>query len=120
MSQRKAIAAAIRHLKGTWKSDRAKTESRWVFPKKMAQRRFKTWKTIFGKARWRFTQTHLYAEYEGHRTVAAYKVLWADECSAVLLIHGADRDRIHHVHFDDRWIYLLAARDIVEYFKRVD
>jgi hypothetical protein len=119
MSKRTAVAATIRRLKGTWKSDDNKTMSRWVFPKRIARNKFKVWQTMFGHNEWRFTPTRVHGEFEDLRSVATYKVLWANEWSAVLLFRTKEKQYVHHLHFDGDWFYLLAGRDIVEYFKRV-
>lgn len=113
------ISAAIRRLKGRWRSDAKKTMGRWVFPKRLAGARLKLWKEMFGKNVWRITSTRIYGNCEGHKSVASYRVLWADEWSAVLLLKRESGERVYHVHFDEPWFYLLAARDICEYFRRV-
>jgi hypothetical protein len=119
VSKRDRIDAAVRRLKGTWRSDRKKTESRWVFPKRIAGQRLRLWKSIFGRNEWRFTARHLYATFEGARSNAPYRVLWADEWSAILVMGRGRTERAYHIHFDGQWFYFLAARDIVEYFRRV-
>ena len=74
---------------------------------------------MFGKNEWRVTSTRIYGNYEGYKSVATYKVLWANEWSAVLLLRGEARERVYHIHFYEPWFYLLAARYICEYFRRV-
>jgi hypothetical protein len=119
MSNRKAEIATIRRLKGAWKSDAKKTGSRWIFPKRIARQKFKVWQTMFGHNEWRFTPTRVYGRFEDRRSIAKYKVLWADEWSAVPLFETKEKQYVHHLHFDGDWFFLLAGRDIVEYFKRV-
>src|SRR5271154_6690323 len=120
VNQRNSKAAAIRRLKGTWRSDAKKTMSRWVFPKRIARQKFKVWQTMFGKTELRFTPTRVYRTFESLSSVGTHKVLWADEWSAVVLFRDREREHVHHIHFDGDWFYLLAGRDIVEYFRRVD
>jgi len=62
--------------------------SRWVFPKRLAGKRLKTWKELFGKNEWRITSTRIHGNFEGHKSVATYRILWADEWSAVLLVRS--------------------------------
>jgi hypothetical protein len=93
--------------------------SRWVFPKRIASAKLKFWASIFGKNTWRFTPTQVYGEFEGRRFVSKLRVLWADDWSAVVLFRDAEAERVHHIHFDGDWFYLLAGRDNVEYFHRV-
>ena len=113
------IVAAIRRLKGRWRSDAKKTMSRWVFPKRIAGARMKMWKQLFGKNEWRITATRIYGEFEGNKSVSTYRVIWADEWSAMLVLRDSSGERAYHVFFDEPWFYLLAGRDIVEYFRRV-
>ena len=93
--------------------------SRWVFPKPIAGARLKMWKQLFGKNEWRFTATRLYGSFEGRKSVSAFRIIWADEWSAVLLLKDKDRERVYHLFFHEPWFYILAGRDIVEYFRRV-
>jgi len=103
MSQPKAEAAAIRRLKGRWRSDSERTMSRWIFPKRIARNKFKVWQTMFGHNEWRFTPTRVYGKFEDQRSVAMFKVLWADEWSAVLLFSTKEKQHVHHIHFDGDW-----------------
>ena len=119
MNRKEYIAAASRRLRGTWRSDKKKTESRWVFPKKMAGARLRIWKTMFGKNEWRFTANRVYGRFEGQRSAAPYRVLWANEWTAILAFGKGNSERAFEINFDDKWFYLLAGRDIVEYFRRV-
>jgi hypothetical protein len=120
MTSRSAhIAAAMRKLNGRWRSDAKKTMSRWVFPKRLAGSRLKVWKSVFGKNEWRFTPTRIYGSFEGRKSVSKYRILWADEWSAVLLLHNESHERVYHIHFDEPWFYFLAGRDICEYFRRI-
>jgi|SRR5207249_2990761 len=118
MASRVAITEAIRRLRGTWRSDRKKTMSRWVFPKRLADEKRRFWASIFGKNVWRFTTENVYGTFEDQRSVSRYKVLWADQWSAVVLFRDGKEQRVHHIFFDGDWFYLLAGRDNVEYFKR--
>jgi hypothetical protein len=74
---------------------------------------------MFGKLEVRFTPKRVYSHFEGQRDSCPYTILWADEWSAIVLFHRADRERVQHITFDGEWYYVLAGRDIVEYFKRV-
>lgn len=119
VSKKDRIDAAVRRLKGTWRSDKKKTESRWVFPKRIAGKRLGLWKSMFGKNEWRFAKNHVHVTFEGVRSSAPYRVLWADEWSAIPVLGRGRTERAYHVHFDGQWFYILAGRDIVEYFRRV-
>ena len=77
------------------------------------------WKDMFGKLEVRFTPKTAYSCFEGYRKSCPYTILWADEWTAVVLFQCADRERIQHITFDGDWYYILAGRDIVEYYKRV-
>lgn len=118
MKKQDHIETARRKLKGKWQSDSKKTMSRWVFPKRIAGARLKFWKSVFGKNEWRFTATRVYGDFEGRKSISRYRILWADEWSAVIAFERESGEKIHHLFFDEPWFYFLAGRDIVEYFRR--
>jgi hypothetical protein len=117
-SRRKYVVAAQKRLRGRWQSDAKKTMSRWVFPKRLAGTRLRTWKGVFGHNEWRITAARIYANFKGHKSVAAYQIIWADDWSAVLVLRSKIGERTYHVHFDEPWLYFLAGKDICEYFRR--
>ncbi|MDR2637563.1 MAG: hypothetical protein LBB55_04425 [Zoogloeaceae bacterium] len=121
MSNTQYIAEARKRLLGTWHSDAERTMSEWVFPKRLAAKRYKWFKSIFGKNTWRFTDTHCTDEFEGENIVSTYRILWADEWSAVVVPGKGKKQTCHHLFFDGEHFYFSAGRaGNVEYFKHVE
>jgi len=114
------IEAARRRLRGTWRSDRKRTISNWVFPKRLAARRYKWFASLFGKNTWHFGLKLCSGTFEDRTEVGPYRILWADEYSAVVLFPDKEGDRCHHLFFDGDHFYLVAGgAGNAEYFKRM-
>jgi hypothetical protein len=125
------IRAARKRLKGTWRSDRERTISNWVFPKLLAASKMKFFESIFGKNTWRFTDRMCYGRFEDQKWRAHYELLWADEWSAVVLFKFPqnekhfdllfpDKESCRHLFFSDNHFYFVAGRaGNAEYFRRL-
>jgi hypothetical protein len=94
--------------------------SNWVFPKRLATQRYKWFKSLFGKNTWYFGKTRCSSTFDDQTYTSPYRVLWANEYSAVILFRNKDGDRCHHLFFEDDHFHLVAGRaGNAEYFKRV-
>ena len=112
---------ARRRLAGTWRSDAKRTIQGWVFPKPMSKATARKFFSIFGKYTWHFSERSIETHYDEIVHRGRYKVLWADENSAVVLFSGRDGENCHHLFFDRDWFFLVAGiSGNVEYFKKID
>jgi len=106
-------------LIGTWKSDARRT-AREIEARHDIRGPNKTkLLSLFGKLVLRYTRTHCYSDYDGHRTAARYKVVAKDACSVVTISESPIAGkRIFYIRFegDHYWICLGRFR---EYFKRI-
>lgn len=94
--------------------------SEWTFPKVIASIKLRWFASIFGKNTWRFTATKCYSQFEDQKTVEPYRILWADDWSAVVVFGRGKKQTCHHLFFEDHYFYLAAGRaGNVEYFKKV-
>ena len=120
MNRRQWIDQAQKRLQGTWRSDAERTISQWVFPKRLAAKKYKWFKAIFGKNTWRFSGKQLHGEFEDQKSISVYRIIWASEFSAVIVIGRGVDQNCHHLFFEGEHFYLSAGRaGNVEYFKRV-
>ena len=120
MSIATAIRAATKRLKGAWRSDRARSIAQWKFSKPITAKRRREFSKIFGKNVWRFGPHTCTGEFEGLRWTARYKVLWADDYSAILRFTDKEGTRCHHLFFEDNYFYVAAGyAGSVEYFRRM-
>jgi hypothetical protein len=120
MSAQAAIRAAKRHLRGTWRSDKARSIAQWKFSKPITDKRRRVFASIFGKNVWRFGPNTCRGKYEDRTWTARYRVLWADEHSAVVQFRNGDGTRCHHLFFEGNHFYFAAGyAGSVEYFKRM-
>jgi hypothetical protein len=120
MSQTADIQAAWKRLRGSWKSDRARTMAEWRFPKRLSSKKRQQFASIFGKNIWHFGSRVCKTQFEDRRTAEPYKILWASEHSVVVLFSNNRETSCHHLFFDGNHFYLAAGRaGNVEYFKRM-
>jgi hypothetical protein len=113
--------AAHHLLLGTWRSDRARTESQWVWPKKLAAKRRREWFAIFGHLTNRFTRTRCYTTYEGKLRSVPYRVLWQgfDVFPQLVLVYGTGTsENALHIFFDSDDSYYVQGGKCSEFFKR--
>ena len=114
------IKEARKRLRGTWRSDRTRTVANWVFPKRLAAKKYKWFASIFGKNTWHFGLKLCSSSFENRTAIGPYKILWANEYSAVVLFTDKEREKCHHLFFDGDHFYLVAGRaGNAEYFKRM-
>ena len=115
-----AIAKAKKHLRGVWRSDHAKTMATWKFPKGLASSKKQRLSEIFGKNTWEFRARTCITTFEDLRSIERYRVLWADEESAIVLFHGHGDESCHQLHFRDSHFFVVAGHSgNVEFFKRM-
>lgn len=120
VSRQQWIASARTRLQGSWRSDAEKTVSVWVFPKRLAAWKYKFFKSIFGKTTWHFSDKNIHGEFENEKSTTSYRIIWASERSAVILIGRGKNQQCHHLFFDGEHFYFSAGRTgNVEYFKKV-
>ena len=114
---------AIQLLRGTWRSDRRRTVAQWVYPKRLAVARRKSFEAIFGKMVVQFTPTRHISKYGSRSWSAPYRVLWSREGPTfpqlVLLFEGKDGETAQHIFFDSPNSYYIQGGKCAEFFKRV-
>jgi len=115
--------SAARLLIGTWRSDRKRTISQWVWPKRLAGRRRKEFEAIFGKMQVRYTKSRHYSKFDGRTWSSPYRVLWSREGpifpQLVLLFKGKDGETAQHIFFDSPNSFYIQGGKCAEFFKRV-
>lgn len=122
MATRKYMTARQLML-GTWRSDRLRTESQWVWPKKLAAQRRHEFFAIFGHLVHRFTRTRCYTTCEGKTTSVPYRVAWEgfNVFPQLVVVYGAGPDeRAQHIFFDTSNSYYVQGGKCAEFFKRED
>jgi hypothetical protein len=114
-----SVVAARNHLRGTWRSDRARTMAQWRFPKGFATSKRRRFPDIFGKNTWEFRARTCITTFEDLRSVEQYRVLWADDQSAVVLFQHEGGETCHQLHFRGEHFFIVAGHSgNVEFFKR--
>jgi hypothetical protein len=120
MPRRKSAASL---LIGTWRSDRKRTVAQWVYPKRLAAARRKSFEAIFGKMQVRYTRSRHTSKFEGRTWTAPYRVLWSREGPVfpqiALLFKGPDGETLQHIYFDSPNSYYIHAGKCIEFFTRV-
>jgi hypothetical protein len=120
MHSNKAIAAARRKLVGTWRSDRARSMENWVFPKRIAAKKLRFFESIFGNSTWRFTLTSCSSTFKKLKFKERYKIIWANEDSAVVVFTAKGKEICHHLFFEGKHFYMSIGRaGNAEYFKKL-
>jgi hypothetical protein len=113
------LAAARKHLRGAWRSDRAKTLETWAFPKRLPAAKRRRFADIFGKNTWEFRARTCITTFEDLRSVGPYRVLWADDESAIVVFGSGAAETCHQLHFRGEHFFVVAGHSgNVEYFKR--
>jgi hypothetical protein len=108
MSAATAIRAATNRLKGAWRSDRGRSIAQWKFSKPVTAKRRREFSKMFGKNVWRFGPNTCTGEFEDLRWTARYKVLWADDHSAIVRFRDEEGTRCNHF-FEDNYFYVAAG-----------
>ena len=117
MSVAAAIHAARKRLRGAWRSDKVRSIAQWKFSKPITAKRRREFANIFGKNVWHFGPNNCTGRLEGLTWAARYKILWADEHSAVVQFRDKEGTRCHHLFFEGNYFYLAAGyAGSVEYF----
>ena len=120
MTAAAAIRAAKKRLRGSWRSDKARTMAQWKFSKPITPKRRREFARIFGKNVWRFSAKTCSGRFESLRWTARYKVLWANEHSAVVHLTEGDETRCYHLFFEGNHFYFPCGyAGSVEYFRRM-
>ena len=115
-----AIRAAKKRLRGAWRSDKARSLAQWKFSKPIGIKRRLAFAKTFGKNVWRFRADTCAGKYEDLTWSARYRVLWADEHSAVVEFGSGKETKCHHLFFEGDHFYVAAGyAGSVEYFKRM-
>ena len=120
MSAQAASRAAKKRLRGIWRSDKARSIAQWKFSKPISAKRRRAFATMFGKNVWRFGPNICKGQFDDLTWTARYRVLWADEHSAVVEFKNGEGTRCHHLFFEGNHFYVAAGyAGSVEYFKRM-
>jgi hypothetical protein len=120
MSSAAAIRAAKQRLRGAWRSDKARSVAQWKFAKPISDKQRREFARMFGRTVWHFGPGICTGWLEDLRWTARYKVLWADEYSAVLHFKDKAGTKCHHLFFDAEYFYVAAGyAGSVEYFRRM-
>ncbi len=113
---------AVPSIRGTWKSDRARTLAYWGFPSGTRERtkRLIRGRTLFGNLVWRVTPTHIHYKYKSTTGSLRYRVIWRNEFRVILRVGHGSSETIRDIHFDGpSRFYMLGAKANCEFFRRV-
>jgi hypothetical protein len=118
-----AIGAADRRfiekrLLGTWRSDKERTIAHWKYKKELAPEVQERFEKIFGKFTLRFTETHIYTEFEDTKDTVPYSVVAHDSSSVVIAWHEEKERSLQQIHFEDEGYHILSGYN-VEFYKRI-
>lgn len=105
-------------LLGTWRSDKERTVALWKYQKELSPETQERFEKIFGKFTLRFTETHIYTEFEETKDSVPYSVVARDASSVVIAWHEEKEHSLQHIHFEDQSYYVLSGYN-VEFYKRV-
>ena len=110
-------------LSGTWRSDRARTETQWVFPKRLAAHRRRDFFAIFGHLTVKFSTRHCYWSHKGRRWSCPYKIIWSRNGPVfpqlVLVYTKDDGESAQHIFFDSADSFYVQGGKCAEFFRRV-
>ncbi|MES2257575.1 MAG: hypothetical protein V4724_03600 [Pseudomonadota bacterium] len=107
-----------KRLLGTWRSDKERTIAHWKYQKELAPEVQERFERIFEKFTLRFTEKHIYTEFEDAKDTVPYSVVAQDAVSVVIAWHD-DRERsLQQIHFEDDGYYVLSGYN-VEFYKRI-
>ncbi len=107
-----------KRLLGTWRSNKERTVSLWKYQKEISPEERERFESIFGKFTLRFTETHIYTEFEGTKDSVPYSVIARDSSSVVIAWHEEKERSLQHIHFEGESFYVLSGYN-VEFYKRV-
>ena len=107
-----------KRLLGIWRSDKERTVSLWKYQKEISSEERERFENIFGKFTLRFTETHIYTEFEGTKDSVPYSVIARDASSVVIAWHEEKERSLQHIHFEGEGYYVLSGYN-VEFYKRV-
>lgn len=105
-------------LLGTWRSDKERTVALWKYQKELPPEIRERFEKIFGKFTLRFTETHIYTEFEDTNDTVPYSVVARDSSSVVIAWHEEKEHSLQHIHFEGESYYVLSGYN-VEFYKRV-
>jgi len=71
--------------------------AQWKFSKHITAKRRREFASIFGKNVWHFGPKICTTHFEDLRWTAEYKILWANEYSAVVQFKNKQETRCHHL-----------------------
>ena len=112
-------------LRGTWRSDRARTEAQWVFPKRLALQRRRKFFAIFGHLELRFTAKRCFLKYRRTKGSCAYRIIWSREAhrpyfpQLVVIYERDEGEKAQHIFFDSENSFYVQGGRCEEYFRRV-
>lgn len=107
-----------KRLLGTWRSDKERTVALWKYQKELSPETRERFERIFGKFTLRFTETHIYTEFEDTKDTVPYSVVARDSSSVVIAWHEEKERSLQHIHFEGESYYVLSGYN-VEFYKRV-
>jgi hypothetical protein len=107
-----------KRLLGTWRSDKERTIALWKYQKELAPETRERFEKIFGKFTIRFTETHIYTEFEDTKNTVPYSVVARDSSSVVIAWHEEKERSLQHIHFEGESYYVLSGYN-VEFYTRV-
>lgn len=107
-----------KRLLGTWRSDKERTVALWKYQKELSPETRERFENIFGKFTLRFTETHIYTEFEDTKDMVPYSVVAHDSSSVVIAWHEEKDRSLQHIHFEGESYYALSGYN-VEFYKRV-
>lgn len=111
---RKKPTKLDRRLLGTWRSDRRKTMSEWVWPRTMKLDRRKWFAGLFGHLHVHYMPQSFVWTLKEHRERVPYEVLASDEHSVAILSGG----QIRQINFEGNHYWISLGRNR-EWFKRI-
>jgi hypothetical protein len=95
--------------------------AQWKFPKTARASVRRRFADIFGKNTWQFRPKTCITTYDGERAVGPYRVLWADDQSAIVLFSWRGGKACRQLFFvQERCFFIVASPNTgnVEFFKR--
>ena len=105
-------------LIGTWRSNKEKTVSLWKYTKEVSPEVRERVENLFGKLTFRFSETHIFTEFDELKESVPYSVVAQDKTSVVIAWYEEKETSLQHIHFEDDGYYVLSGYN-VEFFSRV-
>ena len=105
-------------LLGTWRSDGERTARFWRYTEEPDAARRRDFERLLGKLTRRFTETHVYGEFEGDTWSDEYWVVDADARSVVVAYRDDSAYTLQQIFFEKDSMYLVAGYNF-EFFRRV-